>query len=79
MSTVNSSYGNHESGPCEAASPYRCALPWASCIAVGPPGIIVVDGGAQEVLDAVASLATGALDLQPIAARGVLNSSERVF
>jgi hypothetical protein len=24
MSTVNSSYGNHEPGPCEAASPYRC-------------------------------------------------------
>jgi hypothetical protein len=31
-------------------------------MAVGPPGIVVVDGGAQEVLDAVASLATGALD-----------------
>ena len=30
--------------------------------AVGPTGIIVVDGGAQEVLDAVARLAAGAVD-----------------
>jgi hypothetical protein len=30
--------------------------------AVGPAGVVVVDGGAQEVLDAVASLATGAID-----------------
>jgi hypothetical protein len=30
--------------------------------AVGFPGIVVVDGGAQEVLDAVPRLAAGALD-----------------
>jgi hypothetical protein len=30
--------------------------------AIGPPRIVVVDGGAQEVLDAVARLAAGALD-----------------
>jgi len=30
--------------------------------AVGPAGVVVVDGGAQEVLDAVACLASGALD-----------------
>jgi len=30
--------------------------------AVGPAGVVVVDGGAQEVLDAVAGFAAGALD-----------------
>jgi hypothetical protein len=30
--------------------------------AVGPPGVVVVDGCAQEMLDAVARLAAGALD-----------------
>src|SRR5262249_5911594 len=29
---------------------------------VGPPRVVVVDGGAQEVLDAVARLAAGGLD-----------------
>jgi len=30
--------------------------------AVGPPRVVVVNGGAQEVLDTVARLASGALD-----------------